>query len=72
MSTWLNEQGIVASAYHGSIEHVDFEDSNSYRQHLESLLLNNQIKALVATTALGMGYDKPDLGFVIHYQRPDV
>lgn len=68
VSTWLNEQGIVASAYHGSIEHEGFEDSNSYRQHLESLLLNNQIKALVATTALGMGYDKPDLGFVIHYQ----
>ncbi len=68
VSTWLNEQGIVASAYHGSVEHDDFEDSNSYRQHLESLLLNNQVKALVATTALGMGYDKPDLGFVIHYQ----
>jgi ATP-dependent DNA helicase RecQ len=68
VSIWLNEQGIVASAYHGSIEHEGFEDSNSYRQHLESLLLNNQVKALVATTALGMGYDKPDLGFVIHYQ----
>ena len=68
VSTWLNEQGVVARAYHGSIEHDDFEDSNSYRQHLEGLLLNNKIKALVATTALGMGYDKPDLGFVIHYQ----
>lgn len=33
-------------------------------------MLNNQVKALVATTALGMGYDKPDLAFVIHYQMP--
>ena len=33
-------------------------------------MLDNQVKALVATTALGMGFDKPDLGFVIHYQSP--
>jgi ATP-dependent DNA helicase RecQ len=37
---------------------------------LEQALLNNEVKALVATTALGMGYDKPDLAFVIHYQMP--
>ena len=47
-----------------------FADSNTYRQHLEDQLLRNQIKVLVATTALGMGYDKPDLGFVVHYQAP--
>lgn len=40
------------------------------REHLEQALLQNQIKALVSTTALGMGYDKPDLSFVIHYQMP--
>ena len=33
-------------------------------------LLDNRLKALVATTALGMGFDKPDLGFVIHFQTP--
>ncbi|WP_419638429.1 RecQ family ATP-dependent DNA helicase [Thiolapillus sp.] len=68
VAAWLNRQGIVARAYHGSVAHEDFESSNQYRQHLEDLLLNNGIKVLVATTALGMGYDKPDLGFVIHYQ----
>src|SRR5229473_139046 len=36
----------------------------------EQQLLNNEVKALVATVALGMGFDKPDLGFVIHFQRP--
>ncbi len=34
------------------------------------MLLENRIKCLVATTALGMGFDKPDMGFVIHYQSP--
>ncbi len=34
------------------------------------MLLENKIKVLVATVALGMGFDKPDIGFVIHYQRP--
>ena len=33
-------------------------------------LLRNELKAVVATSALGMGYDKPDLGFVVHYQAP--
>lgn len=53
-----------------SIEAEGFENSNAYREYLEELLLNNQLKVLVATTALGMGYDKPDLSFVIHYQAP--
>jgi ATP-dependent DNA helicase RecQ len=70
VAKWLRMQGINARAYYGSAQHADFEDSNSYRQHLESLLFDNELKVLVATTALGMGYDKPDLGFVIHYQTP--
>ena len=40
------------------------------RHHLEDALLHNQVKALVATSALGMGYDKPDLGFVVHVGSP--
>ena len=60
---WLNQQGIHAQAYHAKLTHEQ-------RLTLEDQLLNNEIKALVATTALGMGFDKPDLGFVIHYQRP--
>ncbi|WP_419637301.1 helicase-related protein, partial [Thiolapillus sp.] len=70
VANWLSSQGIEAPAYYGSVDHPNFADSNSYRQHLEDLLLHNEIKVLVATTALGMGYDKPDLGFVIHYQAP--
>lgn len=70
VAEWLVANAIDAKAYHGSIEHEGFENSNAYRQHLEELLLNNQLKVLVATTALGMGYDKPDLSFVIHYQAP--
>jgi DNA-binding LacI/PurR family transcriptional regulator len=36
----------------------------------EERLLRNELKAVVATSALGMGYDKADLGFVVHYQAP--
>jgi ATP-dependent DNA helicase RecQ len=40
------------------------------RERLEDALLGNRLKALVATSALGMGYDKPDLGFVVHVGAP--
>ena len=70
VAQWLSANGIDAKAYHGSVTAEGFESSNLYRQHLEELLLSNQLKVLVATSALGMGYDKPDLSFVIHYQAP--
>lgn len=63
VADWLKTQGINAKAYHSDLD-------SAIRIVLEDELLNNEIKALVATTALGMGFDKPDLGFVIHYQRP--
>lgn len=68
VTEWLKNHNIAAKAYHAGIS--DREDGNSTREELEQQLLNNQIKVLVATVALGMGFDKPDLGFVIHFQRP--
>jgi ATP-dependent DNA helicase RecQ len=62
---WLRQNGIDAVAYHAQLE----EEVES-RHALEQRLLKNEIKALVASVALGMGFDKPDLGFVVHYQRP--
>jgi ATP-dependent DNA helicase RecQ len=63
VAKWLRTQGIEAHSYSGRME-------TSLREELEQKLLDNQLKVLVATTSLGMGFDKPDLGFVIHFQRP--
>ncbi len=62
-AAWLRRCGIDARAYTG-------EDPVADRLEAEELLLANKIKCVVATSALGMGYDKPDLAFVIHYQVP--
>ncbi len=70
VADWLQLHGVEARAYFSGVVGEGFDDSDAYRQHLESKLLDNEFKVLVATTALGMGYDKPDLRFVIHYQAP--
>lgn len=70
VASWLRQNGIEVRAYHSEVRAQGYPDTHSYREHLESLFESNKIKALVATTALGMGYDKPDLGFVVHYQTP--
>src|SRR5207247_9286098 len=59
---WLQARGIRAESYSG--------ETGERRVELENALLENRVKALVATTALGMGFDKPDLAFVVHYQTP--
>ena len=61
VTEWLRSQGLNVQSYTGR--------SNN-REELEQTLLENRVKALVATMALGMGFDKPDLAFVIHYQTP--
>ncbi len=68
LAEWLRINEIDAEAYHAGIKNCD--DKRSIKEDLEQRLLRNEIKALVATVALGMGFDKPDLGFVIHFQRP--
>ncbi|WP_059016662.1 RecQ family ATP-dependent DNA helicase [Mycobacterium sp. M26] len=59
----LRERGHEVAAYTGSTETAE-------REQLEADLLGNRVKALIATSALGMGFDKPDLGFVVHLGAP--
>ena len=63
LSAWLKRRQLDVEEYTGQMD-------SSERERLETLLLENRVKALVATVALGMGFDKPDLGFVVHYQAP--
>jgi len=70
VARWLQENGISAESYFSDATGPQGEASNVWREQLEDQLQKNQLKAIVATSALGMGYDKPDLGFVIHYQSP--
>ena len=63
VAKWLQLQGLDARAYHSRL-------TDEVKIQLEQALLQNELKALVATSALGMGFDKPDLHFVIHYQMP--
>lgn len=63
VASWLTSRGLNVRAYHSELE-------NETKVELENKLLANEVKALVATTALGMGFDKPDLSFVVHFQRP--
>lgn len=61
LSGFLRERGHDVAAYSGQTEN---------REELEDRLRRNEIKALVATSALGMGYDKPDLAFCLHLGSP--
>ena len=61
LAAFLRDRGIDAEAYSGQTQN---------REELEDRLRRNDIKALVATSALGMGYDKPDLAFCVHLGSP--
>ena len=63
VAAWLRSRDVDVRSYTGRTPPDE-------RVELETALLENRVKALAATPALGMGFDKPDLGFVIHYQTP--
>lgn len=63
VTAFLRERGHEVASYSGRTEDAD-------RKAAEAALLANEVKALVATSALGMGFDKPDLGFVVHLGSP--
>jgi ATP-dependent DNA helicase RecQ len=63
VASWLKRKGVNAVAYSG-------QSDEGERIRIEEALLGNDVKVVVATSALGMGFDKPDLTFVVHYQAP--
>ncbi len=63
VASFLRSRGIAAASYSGRTDDAE-------RRQAEDDLLANRIKVLVATSALGMGFDKPDLGFVVHLGAP--
>jgi ATP-dependent DNA helicase RecQ len=63
IATFLRDRGYAVAAYTGQTEQAE-------RLQAEQDLLDNKVKALIATSALGMGFDKPDLGFIVHVGAP--
>ncbi|AUG79960.1 ATP-dependent DNA helicase RecQ [Kitasatospora sp. MMS16-BH015] len=63
VTAFLRDRGYPVASYSGRTEDAE-------RRSAEADLLANRVKALVATSALGMGFDKPDLGFVVHLGSP--
>lgn len=64
VAKWLNEVDIRAEFYYAS------GMKNDDKIRIEKLLMENKIKVVVATNALGMGFDKPDIRFIVHYEKP--
>jgi ATP-dependent DNA helicase RecQ len=64
VAAWLRANGVDARAYSGRTDPAE-------RLEIEDALRADQVKVVAATSALGMGFDKPDLAFVVHFQSPD-
>jgi ATP-dependent DNA helicase RecQ len=60
----LNNVGIRSAFYHGALK-------KSLREEMQEQFMNEQVEVIVATSAFGMGVDKPNVRFVFHYEAPD-
>jgi len=60
----LNNVGISSAFYHGGL-------TKSVREEMQRQFMNDEVEVIVATSAFGMGVDKPDVRFVFHYEAPD-
>jgi ATP-dependent DNA helicase RecQ len=63
LTDWLKGFDFKIEKYHGRMKASD-------RKHNQDAFMNDELKAIVATNAFGMGIDKPDIRFVVHYQMP--
>ncbi len=63
LNSWLQSKGIKSLAYYGRMDKKEKDD-------VENKFMKNEVKVVVATIALGMGIDKSDISFVIHFQKP--
>lgn len=64
LSQWLNDKGLNTRFYHAQMK------SLQHRHEVQQLWMDNKVNIIVATVAFGMGIDKPDVRFVIHYSIP--
>jgi ATP-dependent DNA helicase RecQ len=60
---WLEQQGLKTAAYHAGL-------SSERRRTLENSWLSGELSFVVSTSAFGMGINKPDVGWVVHFQPP--
>ncbi|WP_129646334.1 RecQ family ATP-dependent DNA helicase [Peristeroidobacter agariperforans] len=63
LHTWLRQQGIDAERYHGRM-------SKAARASAQNRFMSGRCRVMVATNAFGMGVDKPDIRFIVHWHYP--
>lgn len=64
VSEFLQELGVTTKYYHAGLE-------KEQRTEIQNDFMDNKIRVITATNAFGMGIDKPDIRFIIHWQIPD-